>query len=163
MFFSFYCSFRNGLFLRIYFTPLNKRRKIEDNIVFYKADAAYMNKIGILPQNCVAVFGSFSPEINLLTITTYNFEDAELYANSVPENTTPFKGTVIDIFNGEVNKELDRNWPFFEMETSSAMKELHPQEEMYHKQSTYHFEGNEKYLNEISVKVLGVKLSDFKI
>lgn len=147
-----------------YFTSLESDRiSIKNNTVFYKTDAAYMNKIGVLPEHCLPVFGSYSPETNVLTIATYHFEDEKLYANSIPDNTTPFKGTVIDIFNGEVNKELDRNWPFFEMETSSAMKELQPQEEMYHKQSIYHFEGAKNYLNEISTKVLGVNIDDFKI
>jgi len=74
----------------------------------------------------------------------------------------PYKGDVINIFNGEVNEALDRAWPFFEFESSSSAKELKVNEEMLHKQSIYHFERNVKYLNNIAKKVLGVSLANIK-
>ena len=148
-----------------YFTPLNNDRvKIKNETVIYKADANYMNKIGIQPKNVKNVFGSYSPEINLLTICKFNFvENEELYANCVWGHKEPYKGDVINIFNGEVNKELDRNWPFYEMESLSAQKELKPEEEMYHSQTIYHFEGETKYLNTISESVLGISLNNIDL
>lgn len=144
-----------------YFTPIDENRlRITDKVVIYKADAAYMNKIGIQPALCKNIFGSYSPEINLLTIVKYNFTKDGQYVNSLWGHKEPYQGDVINVFNGEVNDSLDRNWPFYELETSSAAKELKPNEEMYHKQSIYHFEGDETLLNTIAYKVLGVKLSD---
>ncbi|MGQ1784778.1 DUF6786 family protein [Saccharicrinis sp. GN24d3] len=142
-----------------YFTPLNSTRVIiKDNIVYYKADAAYMNKIGIQPEYCKNVFGSYSPEINLLTIVKYHFTKDSLYVNSQWGHEKPYKGDVINIFNGEVNESLDRAWPFYELETSSSAKELQPGEEMYHMHSIYHFEGDEGYLDNIANQVLGVSI-----
>lgn len=146
-----------------YFTPLDEHRiQIKDNVVYYKADARYMNKIGIQPENCKDVFGSYSPELNLLNIVKYNFENDSLYVNSQWGHKDPYQGDVINIFNGEVNKALERNWPFYEFESSSSAKELKVGESMYHTQSIYHFEGDEKYLDKIAKQVLGVSLNDVK-
>ncbi|WP_111709336.1 DUF6786 family protein [Lutibacter citreus] len=148
-----------------YFTPLNSDRvNIKNGVVFYKADTNYMNKIGIQQENIKNVFGSYSPEINLLTICTFNFiENEDYYANCVWGHSKPYKGDVINIFNGEVNEELDRNWPFYEMETLSSQKELKPNKEIYHRQTIFHFEGAKEELNKISKKVLGVELTEIKI
>ncbi|SDX82364.1 hypothetical protein SAMN05444411_11028 [Lutibacter oricola] len=148
-----------------YFTPLTKERiKIENETVFYKADANYMNKIGIQPENVKNVFGSYSPELSLLTICTFNFvENEELYANCVWGHTKPYKGDVINIFNGEVNSAEDRNWPFYELETLSAQSELKPNEELYHSQTIFHFEGSKYALDVISKKLLGVALTEINI
>ncbi|MDV7188228.1 DUF6786 family protein [Lutibacter sp. TH_r2] len=147
-----------------YFTPLEKDRiKIQNNVVFYKADALYMNKIGILPENCMDMYGSYSPELNLLTVVKFNFENEEMYVNSEKFQSNPYKGDVINIFNGEVNEELDRNWPFYELEFSSSAKELKPNQIMYHNQTIYHFEGALEYLNDISIKVFGVNIDEIKI
>jgi len=142
-----------------YFTPLNENRiRIVDRTVLYKADALYMNKIGIKPSLCRNVFGSYSPELGLLTIVKYNFEHDSVYVNSLWGHTDPYKGDVVNVFNGEVNESKGFNWPFYEMESSSAARELQVGEEMYHKQGIFHFEGNKNKLDEICQKVLGVSL-----
>ncbi|MEP2237970.1 MAG: DUF6786 family protein [Maribacter sp.] len=145
-----------------YFTPLDESRiKIKDNIVYYKADANYLNKIGILPQNTIPVYGSYSPELNLLTIVEFNFEHSPYYVNSKKENNTePYAGDVINIFNDGVTQSAGPFGPFYEVESSSAAKELETGEDIIHISKTYHFEGNEEYLDKISLNILGVKLSD---
>ncbi len=142
-----------------YFTEITPDRiRILDSIVFYKADAKYLNKIGIPPSFCKDIFGSYSPELKLLNIVKFNFENDSLYVNSQWGNEAPYDGDVINVFNGEVNKPLDRNWPFYELETSSSAKELFPGEKMIHKQSIYHFYGDKEQLNELAKSVLGVRL-----
>ncbi len=143
-----------------YFTPTEERLVIQNKVAFYKSDARYLNKIGVPPAYCKDIFGSYSPELNLLNIVKYNFENDTLYVNSLWGNTDPYNGDVINIFNGEVNDTLGYQWPFFEFETSSSAKELKPGEQLFHKQSIYHFEGDKKQLNEIAKKVLGVSLED---
>jgi hypothetical protein len=48
--------------------------------------------------------------------------------------------------------------PFYELETSSPAALLQPGESLTHRQTTYHFEGDESKLNSIARKMLGVDL-----
>lgn len=146
--------------LTAYFTPIGERIKIKDKVAYYKADALGLNKIGIRPQDCTGVMGSYSPSQQLLNIVTFNFDNDSLYVNSVPKNTTPYSGDVVNIFNGEVNQRLGRNWPFYEFESSSSAKELQIAEQLHHRQTTYHFEGEIAVLDEIAKAVLGVSLQE---
>lgn len=141
-----------------YFTPIGNRAEIRNNMVFYKADALGLNKIGIPPSFCKNIMGSYSPSNDQLNIVSFNFEHDSIYVNSLPKNITPYEGDVINIFNGEVNEQLGRNWPFYEFESSSSAKELKSGENMYHKQTTYHFEGKKEALDQISQQVLGISL-----
>ncbi|WP_299548318.1 DUF6786 family protein [Seonamhaeicola sp.] len=144
-----------------YFTKTTgDRMQIKDAVVYYKADARGLNKIGTPPQFTKNVMGSYSPENNLLNIVTFNFTNDGVYVNSLPENNTPYTGDVINIFNGNVDTALGHKWPFYEFESSSSVKELAPNESMYHSQTTYHFEGDFNALNAISITVLGVNLND---
>lgn len=147
-----------------YFTKTTTdRMQIEKGIVFYKADALGLNKIGILPQHTKNVMGSYSKENNLLNIVTFSFPNDGVFVNSLPENKAPYCGDVINIFNGNVDDALGHNWPFYEFESSSVAKELKPGERITHIQSTYHFEGNYTALNEISKNVLGVNLNEIPL
>lgn len=145
----------------IYFTELDSTRmKIENNVLFYRADANYLNKIGTLPEITLPFFGSYSPELNLLTIVKFSFNDENLvYVNSNPANTgDQYKGDVINVFN-------DGNWrgegpfgPFYELESSSPVKELKIGESIGHFQEVYHFQGPLTELNKISIQIFGVEL-----
>lgn len=141
-----------------YFGEIEGRMQLKNDIVFYKVDALGINKIGIPPQYCKNVMGSYSPSNQLLNIVTFSFENDSLYVNSIPKNTAPYEGDVINIFNGVVDEKLDL--PFYEFESSSSAKELKPNEKMYHWQRTYHFEGTEVELNVIAKRVLGGGLAD---
>ena len=141
-----------------YFTPIGDRMQIKDQVVYYKGDALGINKIGILPQHCKNVMGSYSPSNQQLNIVTFTFEKEGLFVNSLPHNKAPYKGDVINIFNGEQSDEIDL--PFYEFESISSAKELAPTEKMLHRQTTYHFEGTIAALDEIAQKVLGVSLMD---
>jgi len=145
-----------------YFTPLDdSRMRIKDGIVYYKADANYLNKIGILPENTISVFGSYSPELNLLTIIEFTFEDSPLYTNSQKtEQTDPYRGDVINIFNDGITPTAGPFGPFYELESSSSARELKTGEEIVHVSRTYHFEGAEDNLDKIALSVLGIKVSD---
>ncbi|NMH86773.1 DUF6786 family protein [Flavivirga algicola] len=144
-----------------YFTPVTSDRLVtKDSVVFYKADADGLNKIGVRPDLSKNIMGSYSAKNNLLNIVKFTFENDSLYVNSLPGNDTPYNGDVTNIFNGEVDEALDKNWPFYEFESSSSTKELNTNETMHHKHTTYHFEGSFEDLNAISLKVLGVDLSD---
>ena len=52
--------------------------------------------------------------------------------------------------------------PFYELESSSKAGFLKPGETLRHVQRTFHFEGNEKALSEISFPKLGVTIDQIK-
>ncbi len=132
---------------------------IKDNIVYFKANAKQLNKLGVGPEQVKNRMGSYAPELDLLTIVTFNLDTkSTTYVNSIPRNKSPYSGDVINIFNGEIDKEKNYNWPFYEFESSSNTKELKVGDSLYHKQTLYHFKASKKVLSEISYKVLGVTL-----
>ncbi len=144
-----------------YFSPLTKERlRIKDKVAYFKGDAKHVSKIGISPQYTKNSMGSYSPSLNLLNIVTFTFEDEQLYVNSIPGNSTPYTGDVINIFNGDVNEKKEANWPFYEFESSSAAKELKVGDILQHIQTTYHFEGTTEQLNSIAKQVLGIHLDE---
>ncbi|MEM9987512.1 MAG: DUF6786 family protein, partial [Bacteroidota bacterium] len=142
-----------------YFTPLGERGLIRDKTLFYRADAEGINKIGILPADVRPLMGSYDPSRELLSVVTFSFYPQDsLYVNSLPENKAPYAGDVINIFNGEVVPEINRDIPFFEFESSSSAGILHSGDQMYHRQSTYHFEGSPEALSPIAEAVFGLRL-----
>jgi len=52
--------------------------------------------------------------------------------------------------------------PFYEIESSSAAKELKKGEVQEYKQTTCHFQGDYKVLSELAKQLLGVNLDDVK-
>ena len=50
--------------------------------------------------------------------------------------------------------------PFYEIESVSPAAFLKPNQSIVHKQSVYHFTGDEKSLNVISQKLLGASLHE---
>lgn len=147
----------------IYFTELDDTRiKVENNVLYYKADAEYLNKIGTLPEITLPVFGSYSPELNLLTIVRYSFSGEQDYVNAYPDNVDPFRGDVINIFNDGTWGEIGPFGPFYELETSSPAKALKNGERLSHFHETYHFEGSKEALNSIALKVLNASIDEIE-
>ena len=72
----------------------------------------------------------------------------------------PYGGDVINIFNDGIIPTAGPFGPFYELESSSSAKELKVGEALTHKSRIYHFEGNEKHLNEIAKDILGIDLSE---
>ncbi|GAA4236376.1 hypothetical protein GCM10022291_20570 [Postechiella marina] len=144
----------------VYFTPIDSTRlKIKENILFYKADANYLNKIGTLPEHTIPYFGSYSPEFNLLTIIKFSFQGGLDYVNAHPEHVSEqYRGDVINVFNDGKLGDIGPFGPFYELETSSAAKALKVGESIYHTHETYHFEGSKQDLNAISKSLLNVGL-----
>ncbi|MFC2112845.1 DUF6786 family protein [Bacteroidota bacterium] len=149
----------------IYFSEIDEERiRIIDGVVYYKGDADYLNKIGIQLDHTLPVFGSYSPESNVLTIVRFAFDDDSLYVNSSWEHQTdPYAGDVINVFNDGATENGGPFGPFYELETSSSAKELKVGESQKHFQATYHFEGEKILLNQIAEKLLGVNLDEIEL
>ncbi len=144
----------------IYFTEIDDTRiAIKNNVIFYKADANYLNKIGTLPEHTLPYFGSYSPELNLLTIVQFSFDGDRDYVNSHSVNIQEqYRGDVINVFNDGKIGNIGPFGPFYELETSSPAKALKIGERIQHTHKTYHFEGSKKVLNQITKHVLGVSI-----
>lgn len=141
-----------------------ERLKVADGVLFFEGDGQYRSKIGLSPKRATDVLGSYDEESRTLTIVKYNKPQTTDYVNSAWEiQEKPFGGDVVNSYNdGPPSPGAKPMGPFYELETSSPALELKQNESVNHIQTTYHFQGDEKNLDKVSVHVLRVKLSQIK-
>ncbi len=140
--------------------------RVEDDILFFKGDGTHRSKIGISPQRSKGIAGSYDPDGRVLTLVTYNVQDAPSgFVNSMWElQKEPYKGDVINSYNdGSPEPGKPPLGPFYELETSSPAAALKPGETMTHVQRTLHLQGPEKDLDPIARRMLGIGLGDIKV
>ncbi len=148
-----------------YFIPASDRQThVTDKVVFYNADANFMNKIGIPPQHTLPFIGSYNQDLNQLTIIKFQISDLGAgYVNAVWDpQAAPLNGEIINIFNDGVQENGKPFGPFYEMETSSAALALKPKQSHSHYHYTFHFSGTEDQLSVISEKLLHASLQELK-
>jgi len=146
-----------------YMGPLDTTRlQLKGNVLLFKADGKYRSKIGIPHTIANEIYGCYAKDKNRLTIIQYRKVNEAMYSNStVSIQENPYEGEVIPIYNnGTMDYSQTDQVSFFELESTSAMVELLPNERLNHYHRVYHFSGNESLLNEISEKLLGVNLKN---
>jgi hypothetical protein len=139
--------------------------KVEEDILFFKGDGTRRGKIGIGPKRTKGVAGSYDADSQVLTVVTYNMQDAPNgYVNSMWElQKEPYSGDVVNSYNdGSPEPGAAPLGPFYEIETSSPAAALKPGETMKHVQRTMHFQGAEADLDGIAKKVFRVDLETIK-
>jgi hypothetical protein len=139
--------------------------KVEEDVLFLKGDGTHRAKIGINPQRTKGIAGSYDAQGKVLTLLTYNIQDAPNgYVNSAWEyQEEPYAGDVINAYNdGSPEPGAPPLGPFYELESSSPAAALKPNETMQHIQTTFHFKGEESLLDAIAQKTLGVGLDKIK-
>ena len=150
-----------------YFGKIKSDRLMyNDSSIFFKGDGAYRCKIGIPSQNATPYIGSYDSDNHVLTIVKYSIDKIKdsTYVNSLWEHQKfPYKGDVINAYNDGPMNDGSQLGPFFELESSSATRELNPGENLKHTHETYHFEGSLKALNTISIKLLGTSLDQIPL
>lgn len=139
------------------------RLKIKDNLLFFKADGKFRSKIGITPQRCKNLAGSYDPGRKTLTIVQFNLpEQAETlpYVRSQwVKHKHPYQGDVINAYNdGSPEPGAKPLGPFYEIETSSPALPLAPEKSVTHIQRTIHIQGDAAKLDIISLKLFGIKV-----
>jgi hypothetical protein len=137
------------------------RLVIKDSVCYFRADCTYLSKIGLNPKRAKPVMGSYDAINKILTIVEYTKPDSITdYVNSKWEiQQNPYRGDVTNSYNdGPATPGAKPMGPFYELETSSPAALLQPGESLTHRQTTYHFEGDESKLNSIARKMLGVDL-----
>lgn len=137
--------------------------KVDDDVLFFKGDGTRRGKIGIAPERSQGIAGSYDAAGQVLTIVTYNVQDAPNgYVNSMWEmQDEPFKGDVINSYNdGSPAPGEPPLGPFYELETSSPAAALKPGQTMTHVQRTLHIQGPQSILDPIAKRLLGVSLDE---
>ena len=136
---------------------------VKEDVLFFKGDGTKRSKIGVNPKRTKGVAGSYDAAGRVLTLVTYNKQEAPNgYVNSAWEfQEKPYAGDVLNAYNdGSPEPGVPPMGPFYELETSSPAAALKPNETMVHIQTTIHLQGEEKELNEIAIKTLGVGLEE---
>ncbi len=136
------------------------RLQIKEDVLFFKADGKYRSKIGIPPSMAPSIYGCYAKDKKRLSIVQYQQNTDELYFNSeVTIQENPYRGEVIPIYNnGPMDFSTPKEASFFELESTSPMRELLPNESIEHFHRVYHFEGEEEELNRISQQLLHTNL-----
>ena len=137
------------------------RLKHDDNKLLFKADGKSRGKLGIKPKFAKPVIGSYDAQNKVLTIAMFEPDASAKYLNQEWNTTKPtFSGDAVNAYNDGPLADGSQMGPFYEIESVSPAAFLKPNQSIVHKQSVYHFTGDEKALDEISEKLLGVSLNE---
>jgi hypothetical protein len=139
------------------------RLLIKDSVLYFRCDGKSRGKLGLSPIVAKPIAGSFDFKKNVLTILIPQVDKDGDYVNSKWElQKEPYKGDVINSYNDGPMKDGTQLGPFYEVESSSAAKELKPGEIQEYKQTTCHFQGDYAALSLLAKQLLGVDLDEVK-
>ena len=139
------------------------RLKHDDNKLFFKADGKSRGKIDIKPKFAKPVLGSYDPQNKVLTVAMFEPDASAKYLNQEWNTTKPsFSGDAVNAYNDGPLADGSQMGPFYEIESVSPAAFLKPNQSIVHKQAVYHFTGDEKSLDAISQKLLGVTLREIE-
>jgi len=130
-------------------------------VLFFSGDGRHRSKIGLSPRRARPVLGSYDAERSVLTIVAFDrSEGATEYVNSMWEiQKDPFAGDVVNSYNdGPPSPGAKPMGPFYELETSSPAAALGPGKSLTHVHRTFHFQGEERDLDALAQRLLGVGL-----
>src|SRR5690606_41186283 len=135
-----------------------------DRVLILKCDGKYRSKIGVSPKAAKPFAASYDYAKNILSIIFFPVDEGGLYVNSKCElQDNPYAGDVVNAYNDEPLADGGQLGPFYELESSSAARELKPGELMEHRQLTIHLQGEFDAMNEIARSLLGVDLNETKL
>lgn len=141
---------------------------VEKGVAFFRGDSQGRGKIGVGPRYARDIMGSWTPELNTLTIVAYSLPaNAEKldYVNSMWEiQKEPYKGDVVNSYNdGPSDSGGSQLGQFYELETSSSAMVLGPAGKQMHTHRTFHFTGKKKQqLDAVAQKLLGVSIDEIE-
>jgi hypothetical protein len=140
------------------------RLKIQEGIILFRGDGKARGKIGLSPMRVIPLAGSYDKQSKTLTVVKFSFREGDRdYVNSMWEfQKEPFKGDVLNSYNDGPLADGSQMGPFYELESSSPAASLQPGESLKHIHQTYHFQGDEKDLDDIAKKIFGISLEIIK-
>ncbi|MFN8340543.1 MAG: DUF6786 family protein [Cyclobacteriaceae bacterium] len=148
-----------------YFGPIPPDRVRDgSNVLLFRGDGGHRGKVGIAPAIARNVAGSYDSIHHVLTLVKFDVTKDGDYVNSKWEmQEYPFKGDAVNAYNDGPLADGSQMGPFYEIESSSAVRELKTGESLQHKVVTAHLEGDKATLDRIARTVLGVSLNDINI
>jgi hypothetical protein len=139
------------------------RLKIKDSVLFLTCDGKARGKIGLSPLIAKSMAASYDFKNNVLSMIFFPVEKKGMYVNSKWElQRQPYKGDVVNSYNDGPLNDGTQLGPFYEIESSSAVKELKKGEKQVYKQITCHLEGDFETLRNIAKQLLGVDLKEIE-
>jgi len=142
--------------------PAN-RIKYANGVLLFRADGKWRGKLGLSPNRAKDIAGSYDPENNVLTITSFDMEPNATYLNQEwKTDKDPFVGDAVNAYNDGPLPNGSQMGPFYEIESVSPAAFLKPAEALIHAHSVFHFTGDKRELNQIALKTLGFSLQDIQ-
>ena len=139
------------------------RLLVKDSILYLRCDGKSRGKVGISPLIAKPIVGSMDFKKNILTILIPEVDRQGSYVNSKWElQQEPYQGDVINAYNDGPLQDGSQLGPFYEIESSSAARELKPGDAQYYRQCTCHFQGDYLTLKALATQLLGVNLDEVK-
>jgi len=140
------------------------RLRIEDGIIYFKADGNHRSKLGVAVKRAKQYAVSYDPLSGSLTIVNYSKPPgASEYINQLWKiQDDPFNGDVVNSYNDGPLEDGTQLGPFYELESSSPAAFLSPGESITHYHRTFHFVGTDDKLSMISEDVLGIDIEKIK-
>lgn len=140
-----------------------ERLKIKDGVMFLKTDGKNRNKLGINALRTKAIAGNYDPDTRLLTITLFDVKKEGTYLNQEwNPDKDPLIGDAMNAYNDGPLEDGSIMGPFFEIESASPAAFLKPGESLTHQHNVFHFSGEEKYLDQLTISLMGVSIDELK-
>ena len=142
-----------------------ERLVVADDVLFFSGDGKCRSKIGIQPERCTGVIGSYDAAGKVLTVVQFTFDSGVTdYVNSLWKlQKEPYNGDAANSYNdGPPEPGAKPMGPFYELESSSPAAALAPGASRRHVHRTIHVRGPEEKLDPIAREVLGVGIAEIK-
>ena len=149
----------------VYFGKIPAERlKVRDAVLFFRGDGGERGKIGITPHRSLGIAGSYSADVDALTLVLCSKPQGSRYVNSLwTLQEHPYAGDAINSYNdGSPEPGKPPLGPFYELETSSSAAELKPGESLEHRQVTIHVMGSKESLDALSSMYLKASIKDIE-
>ncbi len=138
-----------------------ERLIVKDSVLYFTCDGKHRSKIGLSPAIAKTVIASYDFQKNILSLIYFQADNKGDYVNSKWEiQKEPYKGDAANAYNDGPLADGTQLGPFYEIESSSAVKPLKKGESQSYSQVTCHLEGDFATLNGLAQKILGINLED---
>lgn len=137
------------------------RLTVKEETIYLKTDGAQRGKLGLNSLRTKGIAGNYDPELNRLTITTFDVEKGATYLNQEwNPSKDPLVGDAMNAYNDGPLEDGSIMGPFLEVESCSPAAFLKPNQSQTHNHNVFHFVGDPALLTEIAEKLLGVSIDD---
>jgi len=142
-----------------------ERLKVDDGLIYFKADGKSRGKIGLPPERSKGIACSYDPAARRLTLLVFKQpREYPGYVNSMWElQDEPYKGDAINSYNdGPVDASGEQMGPFYELESSSPALALKPGASDSHIQTIIHLYGDQDALQSVLSKLVEADLGKIR-